>query len=158
MNLKKFLGIQSTQEKVEDYRKLKGQLANLETLGQELSDKFSIQKSVIDGVDGLPEEKKSEVFEKYRGFLKEHQKEVSSAVNERNKILKSLEAYRNDPDVGDICKGIDALEQAEEAYRGGKLSKQVYFDIVKSITGEPTKYADVVAFDKDGRVLVLHRG
>jgi 8-oxo-dGTP pyrophosphatase MutT (NUDIX family) len=157
MNLKKFLGIQSTQEKVEDYRKLKGQLANLETLGQELSDKFSIQKSVIDGVDGLPEEKKSEVFEKYRGFLKEHQKEVSSAVNERNKILKSLEAYRNDPDVGDICKGIDALEQAEEAYRGGKLSKQVYFDIVKSITGEPTKYADVVAFDKDGRVLVLHR-
>ena len=85
MNLKKFLGIQSTQEKVEDYRKLKGQLANLETLGQELSDKFSIQKSVIDGVDGLPEEKKSEVFEKYRGFLKEHQKEVSSAVNERNK-------------------------------------------------------------------------
>ena len=90
MNLKKFLGIQSTQEKVEDYRKLKGQLANLETLGQELSDKFSIQKSVIDGVDGLPEEKKSEVFEKYRGFLKEHQKEVSSAVNERNKILKSL--------------------------------------------------------------------
>ena len=64
MNLKKFLGIQSTQEKVEDYRKLKGQLANLETLGQELSDKFSIQKSVIDGVDGLPEEKKSEVFEK----------------------------------------------------------------------------------------------
>ena len=51
MNLKKFLGIQSTQEKVEDYRKLKGQLANLETLGQELSDKFSIQKSVIDGVD-----------------------------------------------------------------------------------------------------------
>ena len=97
MNLKKFLGIQSTQEKVEDYRKLKGQLANLETLGQELSDKFSIQKSVIDGVDGLPEEKKSEVFEKYRGFLKEHQKEVSSAVNERNKILKSLEAYRNDP-------------------------------------------------------------
>lgn len=157
MNLKKFLGIQSTQEKVEDYRKLKGQLANLETLGQELSDKFSIQKSVIDGADGLPEEKKSEVFEKYRGFLKEHQKEVSSAVNERNKILKSLEAYRNDPDVGDICKGIDALEQAEEAYRGGKLSKQVYFDIVKSITGEPTKYADVVAFDKDGRVLVLHR-
>lgn len=157
MNLKKFLGIQSTQEKVEDYRKLKGQLANLDTLGQELSDKFSIQKSVIDGVDGLPEEKKSEVFDKYRGFLKEHQKEVSAAVNERNKILKSLEAYRNDPDVGDICKGIDALEQAEEAYRCGKLSKQVYFDIEKSITGEPTKYADVVALDKDGRLLVLHR-
>ena len=111
MNLKKFLGIQSTQEKVEDYRKLKGQLANLETLGQELSDKFSIQKSVIDGVDGLPEEKKSEVFEKYRGFLKEHQKEVSSAVNERNKILKSLEAYRNDPDVGDICKVLMLLNR-----------------------------------------------
>ena len=87
MNLKKFFGIQTAQEKIEDYRSLKSELGKLDLLGQELSDKFSIQKSVIDGVDGLPEQKKSEVFEKYRGFLKEHQKEVTSAVNQRNKIL-----------------------------------------------------------------------
>lgn len=157
MNLKKFFGIQTAQEKIEDYRNLKSELGKLDLLGQELSDKFSIQKSVIDGVDGLPEQKKSEVFEKYRGFLKEHQKEVTSAVNQRNKILKSLEAYRNDPEVGEACKDIDALDNAELAYREGKMTKQVYFDIVKSITGEPTKYADVVALDKSGRVLILHR-
>ena len=157
MNLKKFFGIQTAQEKIEDYRNLKSELGKLDLLGQELSDKFSIQKSVIDGVDGLPEQKKSEVFEKYRGFLKEHQKEVTSAVNQRNKILKSLEAYRNDPEVGEACKDIDTLDNAELAYREGKMTKQVYFDIVKSITGEPTKYADVVALDKSGRVLILHR-
>lgn len=157
MNLRKFFGIQTAQEKIEDYRRLKSQLGELDTLGQELSDKFSIQKSIIDGVDGLPEQKKSEVFEKYRGFLKEHQKEVSAAVNDRNKILKSLDDYRNDPEVGEACKDIDTLDNAEAAYRDGKMSKQVYFDIVKSITGEPVKYADVVALDKSGRVLILHR-
>lgn len=157
MNLKKFFGIQTAQEKIEDYRNLKSELGKLDLLGQELSDKFSIQKSVIDGVDGLPEQKKSEVFEKYRGFLKEHQKEVTSAVNQRNKILKSLEAYRNDSEVWEACKDIDALDNAELAYREGKMTKQVYFDIMKSITGEPTKYADVVALDKSGRVLILHR-
>lgn len=157
MNLKKFLGIKTAEEKVEDYKKLRGRLSKLENLGQELSDKFSIQKSIIDEVDYLPEEKKTEVLQKYRKFLEGHHKEVVSAVNEREKILKSMEEYRNDSEIGDICKNIDTLFEAERAYKEGRLMKSMYFEIVKSITGEPIKYADVIAFDKEGRILILHR-
>lgn len=157
MNLKKFFGIKSSQEKLEDYQNLKSELKEINILGQELSDEFSIQKSVIDGVDCLPEAKKTEVFKKYNSFLKDHQKKVSSVVNRRNKILKSLEGYRNSSEIGEACKELDSIEKFTEAYSEGRIEKSAYFEIVKSITGEPVKYADVVALDKSGRILILHR-
>lgn len=157
MDVKKFLRIQNAEEKVKDFKEKKKELEQLNVLGQELAEKFDFQKSIIEGVDCLPEEKRTEVFNNYRSFLKKHQKDVSDAMNRRDKLLKSLSRYRQDSEVGQMCRNIDALDNAKKAYLLGNLKKEAFFSIQKSITGEPVKYADVVAFNKDGKLLILHR-
>lgn len=157
MNLKKLLGLQTAQEKVEEYKGYKNRLKQLDELGQELADKFMLQKSIIDDIATLPENKRTEVFDSYNAFMKSHQKEVSAAVSERARIIKSMEKLRNDDEVGKACSDIDLLDEARSRFKAGTLAKSVYFDIIKSVTGEPTKYADVLAFNKQGQLLILHR-
>lgn len=157
MNLKKLLGLQTAQEKVEEYKGYKNRLKQLDELGQELADKFMLQKSIIDDIATLPESKRTEVFDSYNAFMKSHQKEVSAAVSERARIIKSMEKLRNDDEVGKACSDIDLLDEARSRFKAGTLAKSVYFDIIKSVTGEPTKYADVLAFNRQGQLLILHR-
>lgn len=157
MNLKKLLGLQTATEKVEEYKGLKKRLSQLDEIGQELTDKFMLQKSIIDEISSLPENKRTEVLENYNSFVRGHQKEVSAAISERGKILKSMKKLRDDEIVGKACKDIDLLEEAQVRYQAGKISKSIYFNIIKSVTGEPVKYADVLAFNKEGRLLILHR-
>lgn len=157
MNLRKILGLRTTQEKINDYRAQKQRLAEIETIGRELSERFMIQKSMIDEIDSLPENKRSEIFSRYEGFVSEHKKEVTKAMNERNQILKSLSKLKADDEIREALQNIDAIENAALAYRKGRIKKAVYFDIVKSLTGEPVKYADVIARNRDGQILILHR-
>lgn len=157
MNLRKILGLKSAQEKISEYRELKRQLASMDLIGKQLSDRFMLQKSIIDDSDSLPTEKRGEILGKYNEFLKEHQKEVSKAMNDRNKIIKSMERLRSSEDISEAIQNIDLLDKATESYRKGNLKKSAYFEIVKSISGEPVKYADVIARSNDGRILVLHR-
>lgn len=157
ISLKKLLGLRSYAEKVEEYKTLKKELAAIDQLGQEMADKFMLQKSIIEDVATLPETKRGEVFERYDEFMRGHQKEVSKACSDRSKILKSLEKLRNDEEVGKACRDIDLLDNAAQRYKEGKLMKSAYFDIIKSVTGEPVKYADVLAFNSKGQLLILHR-
>lgn len=157
MNLRKILGLQTTAEKLSDYRKLKQRLRELDTIGKGLADKFMFQKSMVEGLELVPECKRGQVLNSYQEFLKEHSKNVGQAVTERAQILKSIEKYRADTTIGEACKNIDTLDLARDAYQAGRLTKAGYFDLVKSLTGEPTKYADVVAFNKEGKLLILHR-
>lgn len=157
MNLRKILGLKSAQEKISEYRDLKRQLASMDLIGKQLSDRFMLQKSIIDDSNSLPTEKRGEILGKYSEFLKEHQKEVSKAMNDRNKIVKSMEHLRSSEDISEAIQNIDLLDKATESYRKGSLKKSAYFEIVKSISGEPVKYVDVIARSTDGRILVLHR-
>lgn len=157
MNLRKILGLQTAQEKISEYRELKRQLSLMNAIGKQLSDRFMIQKSIIDDVDSLPDERRGEVFSRYNDFLKSHQKEVAKAMNDRDRIVKSIERLRSDDEIAEAIHNIDTIDDATEYYRHGRLKKQAYFDIVKSLSGEPTKYADVIARGADGRILILHR-
>lgn len=158
MNLRKIFGLQTAKEKLEDYKGLKERLGELDLLGKELAERFSIQKSVIDDLGNVPEERRERIMTEYSSFLKEHSKNVSDALKERQSIMKSLKAYREETEIGSACADIDLLENLDKAYRSGRVCKSRYFDIVKSVTGEPTKYADVVVTNKDTQdILVLHR-
>lgn len=157
MNLRRIMGLYTAQEKINDYRAQKQRLKELDNIGRELSERFMIQKSIIDGTETLPEAKRNEVFERYDSFLTEQKKEVSKVMNERNRILKSISKLRNDEEIAEALQNIDAIDIATTAYRQGRIQKGVYFDIVKSLTGEPVKYADVIARNRNGQVLILHR-
>ena len=159
MNLFELLGVKSESQKIDLYKSLKRELAESLSFGQELAERYQIQKSIIEeiGRNGASDEARSRAMEKYQNFLKEHEKEVSKAVSNHNRIVKSLEKLRNDNKVGQACKDIDFLDNMEQRYRSGQLSKALFFNILKAKTGEPTKYADVIVQDPEGRILILWR-
>ena len=135
MNLRKILGYRTTAEKLEDYRALKERLNELSVVGKGLADKFMFQKSMVDGIELIPEAKRGQVLDSYKTFVQEHSKEVAKAVSERGRILKSIEKYRNDPEIKDACQNIDTIDTATIAYRAGNLKKDGYFTLLKSLTG-----------------------
>ena len=157
MNLKKLLGLQSPKEKIQEFKELKKQLQDIDNSGKELSEQFMIQKSIVDNIDDLPETFKIKRMESFGKFIVEHKKKVAKLYNERCRIMKSIEEYKNDEEIADACKDVELLEKSKEAYEAGKIDKKAYFDIIKSVTGEPVKYADVVAMTEDGELLILHR-
>lgn len=157
MNLKKLLGLQTPMEKFEEYKNLKNRLKEVENMGQELSEQFMLQKSIIDNLNELPESSRIDRMNVFDEFMKKHKKKVSKLYNERNSLCKSIEELRHDEEISGACKEYDMLEKCHEAYKCGKMTKEKYFDIYKSITGEPVKYADVVAMTEDGEILILHR-
>ena len=157
MSLRKILGLRTAAEKLSEYQKLKEQLAELDKRGKDLAERYTLQKSIVDEIDILPESKKSEILERHKEFVTQHQADVTDAINKRNKILKSLKKYREDKEIRVACVDIDTLDVARLRYLSGKMNKDLYFDIVKSTTGEPTKYADVVAENSKGQICILHR-
>lgn len=157
MNIKRLLGLQTPKDKFEEYKSFRNRLKEIDNLGKELSEQFMIQKSIIDNIDELPETLKVERIDMFQKFMSGHKKKVSSLCNERNKILKSIKECEEDKDIAGACKELKTLDKCREAYLSGKMTKEKYFDIYKSITGEPIKYADVVAMTDDGEILILHR-
>lgn len=159
MKLLELLGIRTESEKIDLYKSLKNDLAESLSFGEELAERYRVQKSMISDIsrNGITEEARKEAMDRYQAFLEEHQKEVAKAVNNHNRILKSMERLRNDSKVGQACKDIDFLDGMEQRYRSGEISKALYFDILKAKTGEPTRYADVIVQDPEGRILILWR-
>lgn len=158
MKLFDFLGLKADSSKIDLYKSLKQELAESLSVGEELAERFMVQKSMLNDIcSDSSSEEKGKAMERYQEFLKEHQKEVAKAVNNHNRILKSMEKLRNDSRVGEACREIDFLEDLEKGYRSGKVSKSLYFEILKSKTGEPVKYADVIVTNGDWKILVLHR-
>lgn len=159
MNLFELLGVKSESQKIDLYKSLKRELAESYAFGEELAERYQTQKSIIDEIshNGASDEARSRAMEKYDNFLKEHQKEVAKAVSNYNRIMKSIERLRKDEKVGQACKDIDFLDSMEQKYRAGEIKKSLFFDILKAKTGEPTKYADVIVQDPEGRILILWR-
>ena len=149
---------QTSEEMVEDYRKLRQRLDEIDNMAGEFAERLALQKSMIDGVDSMPTDRKGKALAKYSEFIREHERKVADVVNERARIMKSMEGYRRDRKIGTECLRIDAVAEVRKRYRQGKLNKSAYFDIIKSIGGQPVKYADVLAQDEQtGKFLVLHR-
>lgn len=114
---KKNFGVTDSPGKISEYRELKRQLSSMNAIGKQLSDRFMIQKSIIDDVDSLPDERRGEVFSRYNDFLKSHQKEVAKAMNDRDRIVKSIERLRSDDEIAEAIHNIDTIDDATEYYR-----------------------------------------
>lgn len=153
----KIFGLKTKEEKLEDYKILKKELYEIDNFGQELSNQYAIQKSIISNISSLPENKRTEVLNKYQEFIESHRKVVVDTINRRNYIIKSLDKYRCDDQVSEICKTFDRVENITQEYKKGNIEKSLYFEILKSMTGKPTKFADVIVFNSRNQMLILHR-
>lgn len=160
MRFKKWLGIMTPQEKLEEYHDLRERLAQIEGEGKELAHQFSIQKSIVDSIgEGVPDSRRAEVLAKHTDFMKSHTKRVTACVNEREKILKGIAVLVEEcQEVRDEIAKSRKLKGLMELRKAGKLNEGEYFNLVKSVDGKPVRYADMVAMrESDGKILILHR-
>ena len=160
MKIRRFLGLSRPQDRMVEYNHLMSELNKVESEGKDLARQFSIQKSIMNAVNDnqVPTENIASVMKRHAEFMKSHTQKVSACVNRRNEILKSIQdLIEIDEEVNKAYTKASRIQKADCMYKEGKLSKSQYFDVLKAITGEPTKYADVIAMRPDGRFLILHR-
>lgn len=160
MRFKKWLGIMTPQEQLEEYHDLRKKLAEVENEGRELAHQFSIQKSIMDSLDeSVPDPKKAEVLARHTDFMKSHTKRVTSCVNEREKVLKGIAVLVEEcQEVRDEIEKSRKMDGLRELRKAGKLDEHTFFNLVKSVDGKPVRYADMVAMrESDGKILILHR-
>lgn len=157
MDLKELFGLQTKTEKVNKYRTLLKEREDLNQKVQGLADVFAFEKAQYDTLlksKDLDEKKKA--IDHFNEFSTQQVKDIESFYKKKNSIEKAMNKFENDREVADICLEMKRLKDLYKSYKEGKVSKSVYFDLLKSKTGK-VHFADVLLFNKDGELLILQR-
>lgn len=142
--IRKFFGIQNSEEKIKEYRDL-------------LNQKKEIKKSIDVAAESFAEHSSTKEIEpeRYAVFLKDHTKLVGDLQKQNSSIEKSIKRLENDKAIADELKDIAFCEQNKELYKAGFISKSVYADLLKA-KRKVTQYADILVM-RGPKLLVLAR-
>lgn len=155
MNIKKFLGLQSKEDKIQEYKQLLEKSYKNSLRVDELAAEFSEQNSVLKSISTLSDEDRKEVEERNKKFISDHVKNISEAYKEKTSIEKSMIKLENDAEIIDILKDMKSLYDFKIMYKDKQISKSIYNDIIKAKTGK-VRYADVLLF-RGSKLLILQR-
>lgn len=155
MNIKKFLGLQSKEDKIQEYRQLLEKSYRNSLRVDELAAEFSEQNSVLKSISILSDDDRKEVEERNKKFISDHVKNISDVYKEKTSIEKSMKKLESEDEIADILKDIKSLYDFKRMYKSKQISKSVYNDILKSKTGK-IRYADVLLF-RGSKLLILQR-
>lgn len=155
MNIKKFLGLQSKEDKIQEYKQLLEKSYKNSLRVDELAAEFSEQSSVLKSISTLSDEDRKEVEERNKKFISDHVKNISEAYKEKTSIEKSMIKLENDAEIVDILKDMKSLYDFKIMYKDKQISKSIYNDIIKAKTGK-VRYADVLLF-RGSKLLILQR-
>lgn len=155
MNIKKFLGLQSKEDKIQEYKQLLEKSYKNSLRVDELAAEFSEQNSVLKSISTLSDEDRKEVEERNKKFISDHVKNISEAYKEKTSIEKSMIKLENDAEIVDILKDMKSLYDFKIIYKDKQISKSIYNDIIKAKTGK-VRYADVLLF-RGSKLLILQR-
>lgn len=155
MNIKKFLGLQSKEDKIQEYKQLLEKSYKNSLRVDELAAEFSEQNSVLKSISTLSDEDRKEVEERNKKFISDHVKNISEAYKEKTSIEKSMIKLENDAEIVDILKDMKSLYDFKRMYKDKQISKSIYNDIIKAKTGK-VRYADVLLF-RGSKLLILQR-
>lgn len=156
LNLKALLGLQTQNEKIDEYKGLLKKEREIKQEVDSLAENYSLQKSQYDslrGSDNVEAAMKAESC--FSEFLKQQSKDLMSVYNRRNSIQKSIERLENDEDFAEMAKDIRHLFECRELWKQGLIKKSVYFDLFKAKQGK-VQFADVLVFRGD-KLLILNR-
>lgn len=155
MNIKKFLGLQSKEDKIQEYKQLLEKSYKNSLRVDELAAEFSEQNSVLKSISTLSDEDRKEVEERNKKFISDHVKNISEAYKEKTSIEKSMIKLENDAEIVDILKDMKSLYDFKIMYKDKQISKSIYNDIIKAKTGK-VRYTDVLLF-RGSKLLILQR-
>lgn len=154
--LDKILGISSAKEKLNEYREYLAEMDDIDKSATACSDEFMIEKSKIDFLDEMEEDKKQELLKSYDSFITTHKAKVSSLCNRRTSIQKAMSKLEKDDEISEDIQVIKSMYLFKKSYEKGEITKSVYFDILKAKQGG-IKYADIIVRNPFGEVLILER-
>jgi bacterioferritin len=154
--LDKILGISSAKEKLNEYREYLAEMDDIDKSATACSDEFMIEKSKIDFLDEMEDDKKQELLKSYDSFITTHKAKVSSLCNRRTSIQKAMAKLEKDDEISEDIQVIKSMHLFKKSYEKGEITKSVYFDILKAKQGG-IKYADIIVRNPFGEVLILER-
>lgn len=158
MNVMKFLGFKSDNEKIKSYRNLLTSRRELLREGISLAKSFDENNSLLKSIEIA--EDKVRAMERYNERQVEHNKKVVATANKISSIEKSMSKLEADGSVGDIAKSIKQIENISELYKSGKVKEKVLNDLYKAIQGK-VLFSDIIVdcYDENfgRRFLVMQR-
>ena len=155
MNIKKLLNLQSSQEKIAEYKGLLQKSYQLEGKVEELYQEFAQQSDIMKSISTLGEEERKEAMTRHNSFLSEHTQKVAALQKEKAKLEKSMTRLEGDDDIYEAIIDVRFLADVKQNCRRGKISKSVYNEIIKAKAGR-VRYADVLLF-RGEKLLILQR-
>ena len=154
--LRNILGLQTTEQKIEEYSLLKGELDDINGMTDELAESCLSRVNGFNEVlksDNYSPEIKESVQKRYSNFLDGQKKEVIGLVNRRHKVEKSISSILKDDKIKEAVNEFEVLNNAKRNYKEGAISKNIYNEIIKSKKGK-VHYSDNFVFWGDKLLLI----
>lgn len=152
--LKRFLGFETIDEKIERYMGLEKQENVQKSIRDELAIAYTSQKRIFNNSLNIDDEfvkakikEKNDIFNgKYFSELKKAKEEYDGLKLKREKILQ-------DEDFSKAVK----LYKARQCFDNNEISLLIYNEIIKAVTKKNVKYADSIVFNSEYKILILQR-
>lgn len=158
MNIMSLFGLQSQTEKIKEYRDLLTKKSQIDKGIDQLAEDYRIQKAQYDDLSNTNDEELQEKgLSRFNSFMKQQAKDIATFYKKKMSIEKSMKTLEKDEEIADVLKEIKQLMGTRQLWMDGFIKKSVYIDLLKAKNGGVVRYADVLLFDTEGRLLILQR-
>jgi ADP-ribose pyrophosphatase YjhB (NUDIX family) len=159
LKLRRLLGLDNKQEKVENYSELHKSLMGLNERIDEIAEDFTVKnenyKQLLKS-KGLSDDIAKSVQVRHINFVESHKKEIHEVLMKRKEIKSKCDKLLSDPEISKAVKEIEFFDNLKNKYKNKEIGLREYDLILKAKTGK-TKYSDILVYDKDGKLLLVQR-
>lgn len=150
----RFLGrdLESKFQKYINYRK---DLNGLEIEAKMLARDYEENKSMLEINPQESDMCKSIIDDKFNEWLKGYTKEVNSLCKRRDSILKSMDLLMCD-ELKVKVEEHDQYFTLKKSYKEGRIGKRLFNNVLKA-KNKKVHYSDVLVYNEEGKILILHR-
>lgn len=152
--INRFLG-RDIESKFQKYMNLQKSLNEINSEAKILAIDYESNRSMLDINPKESDLEKSLISDKFNTWLKGYTKEVDSLCKKRDSILKSINLLMCD----DLKVKVGEYNQyfaIKKSYKDGKISRNLFNNIIKG-RNKKVHYSDVIVFNEEGKILILHR-
>jgi 8-oxo-dGTP pyrophosphatase MutT (NUDIX family) len=156
--LRNILGLSTLEENLARYNSVSEDIQYINSQTDDLSEHYYSKMSNYNHIlksDEYSDEIKKSVKTRYDNFLQDQKKIVVGLVNKRHKLEKELSNLLKNDSLNKAVQELNSIEKAKGNYKSGKISKNVYNDIIKAKKGK-VHYSDNFVF-WNGKLLLIQR-
>jgi len=152
--LRRFLGLDTIEERVQDYLALEAQEAVEKANRDQLAISYAEHTRTLNLCKSETDEfVVSKIQDKYDAFFEGYKQDLTKAKESYDKLKTKREKLLNDEELSKAVK----LHKAYEKFDSGEISLEIYDKIIKAVTKNKVKYADMIIFNNESKFLILQR-